>query len=183
VVGVILVTVAVIVGLVLLAKGFSDDGSFLSTGKKASSRATTVPSSATGTGSTTTTAPIDPATVHVFVANGSDKTGAASKVSTVLAGKGYPAPGAGNAATTTTTMVYFVAGAQAQAQVVASSLNLPATSVAPMPTPPPVANLHGATVLVVIGTDGALDAVESGNPTTTVKSPTTTAKTTTTKKS
>ncbi len=173
-----------LVGLLLLAKGFSDDGSLLATGKKAKTSSTQPGEHPSGaSGSTTTTAPIDPASVHVFVANGSGKSGAAGKVSTVLAGKGYPAPGAGNAPTTATTMVYFVAGNEAQAQLVASSLALPATSVAAMPTPPPVAKLNGATVLIVIGTDGALDAVESGNPTTTAKTTTTTAKTTTTKKS
>jgi hypothetical protein len=179
--GAILVTVAVLVGLVLLAKGFSDDGGLASSAKK-STTTTQAGHPSGGTKSTTTTAPIDPATVHVFVANGSGKSGAASKVSTVLAGKGYPAPGAGNAPTTTATMVYYVPGTVAQAQVVASSLGLPAASVAPMPSPAPVANLRGATVLVVIGTDGALDAVESGNPTTTAKSTSTTARTTTTKK-
>ena len=64
--------------------------------------------------------------------------------------------------------------------MVASSLDLPASSVAPMPSPAPVASLGSATVLVVIGTDGALDAVESGNPTTTAS--TAPKATTTTKK-
>ncbi len=175
--GAILVTVAVVIGLILLAKGFSDDGGFLSTSKKSSSATTTT---AAAGHATTTTEAVDPATVKIFVANGSGKAGAAGKVSTVLAGKQYPAPAVGNAATAATTMVYYLPGNAPQAQLVASSLGLPASSVAPMPSPAPVASLGSATVLVVIGTDGALDAVESGNPTTTAS--TAPKATTTTKK-
>ncbi len=163
--------------MILLAKGFSDDGGFLSTSKKSSSATTTT----TAAGhATTTTEAVDPATVKIYVANASGKAGAASKVSTVLAGKQYPAPAVGNAATAATTMVYYLPGNAPQAQLVASSLDLPSSAVAPMPSPAPVASLGSATVLVVIGTDGALDAVESGNPTTTAS--TTTAKATTTTK-
>jgi hypothetical protein len=175
--GAVLVAVAVVIGLVLLGKGFSDDGGFLSTSKKSSTAShtgTTLPAHAT-----TTTEAVDPATVKIYVANASGKAGAAGKVSTVLAGKQYPAPAVGNAATAATTMVYYTPGAAPQAQLVASSLDLPSSSVAPMPAPAPVSNLGTATVLVVIGTDGALDAVESGNPTTTA---TTVAKATTTTK-
>jgi hypothetical protein len=184
--GAVLVVVAVVIGLVLLAKGFSDDGGFLSTSKK-SSAGTTTTTLATGSHATTTTEAVDPATVHVYVANASGKTGAAGKVSAVLAGKQYPAPAVGDATTTATTMVYYQPGNANQAQLVATSLGLPASSVAAMPSPPPVSNLGSATVLVVIGTDGALNAVESGNPTTTASTASTTtttaAHTTTTKKS
>ena len=169
--GAVLVIVAVVIGLLLLAKGFSDDGGFLSSSPKATTTTTTTRTS--GSGATTTTAPIDPATVHVFVANGSGATGAAGKASQVLAGKGYPTPGTGNAPPTTTTAVYFTPGHVAQAQLVAKSLDLPASVVAPMPNPPPVTGIGGATVLVVIGSDGALAAVEQGNPTTTASTTTT----------
>jgi hypothetical protein len=175
----VLVTVMVLIGLLLLAKGFSDNGGLLTTAKKSTTTTVTHPS---GPHTTTTTAPIDPATVHIFVANGSGTTGAASKTSQVLAGKSYPTPGTGNAPATTKTMVYYLPGQLAQAKVVAASLDLPATSVAPMPSPPPVSNIGGATVLVVIGSDGALAAVESGNPTTTASTTTTVGQTTTTKK-
>lgn len=180
--GAVLVVVAVVIGLILLGKGFSDDGGFLSAGKKSSGTSAT--STTTLSHSTTTTQAVDPATVKVYVANASGKSGAAGKVSAVLAGKQYPTPAVGDAATAATTMVYFLPGSEAQAQLVATSLNLPTTSVAPMPSPAPVASLGSATVLVVIGTDGALNAVESGNPTTTAPRSTTTAakSTTTTKK-
>jgi hypothetical protein len=174
--GAVLVAVAVLIGLLLLAKGLSDDGGLLSTSKKAKSTASAGNTSSGGSHATTTTAPIDPSTVHVFVANGSGKLGAAGKVGIVLAGKAYPTPQVGNAATTTKTMLYYTTGQAAQAQLVASSLGLPASSVAAMPSPSPVADLKGSTVLLVIGTDGALDAVESGNPTTTAAKATTTTK-------
>ena len=112
--------------------------------------------------------------MHVFVANGSGASGAAAKAGQVLAGKQYPTPGTGNAPTTATTNVFYTPGHVAQAQLVAKSLDLPVTAVAPMPNPPPVSDIGGATVLVVIGTDGALAAVEHGNPTTTASSTTTT---------
>jgi hypothetical protein len=168
--GAVLVTVAVLLGLLLLAKGFSDDNGLLSTSKKSAATTTTLQH---GTGTTTTTAPIDPATVHVFVANGSGVTGAAGRTSQVLAGKQYPTPATGNAPTASATTVYYLPGNAAQAQLVAKSLDLPASTVQPMPSPPPVSNLNGATVLVVIGTDNALAAVESGNPTTTASTTTT----------
>ncbi len=175
--GALLVVAAVLIGVVLLAKGFSDDGGFLSTSKKSASATTTTAAAH----ATTTTEAVDPATVKVYVANASGKAGAAGKVSAVLATKQYPTPAVGDAATTATTMVYYLPGSAAGAQLVASSLDLPASSVAAMPSPPPVANLGAATVLVVIGTDGALNAVESGNPTTTAS--TVAQATTTTKKS
>ena len=177
--GAVLVTVAVIIGVDLLAKGFSDDGGFLSTSKKtstASHTGTTTPAHAT-----TTTEAVDPATVKIYVANAaSPSQPLAGKVAAVLATKQYPAPSVGNATVTATTKVYYTPGQAPQAQLVASSLGLPASAVAPMPSPPPVSNLGSATVLVVIGTDGALNAVESGNPTTTAS--TTPAKATTTTK-
>ena len=170
--GAVLVGVAVLIGLLLLAKGFSDNGGFLSAGSKATTTTTT--HHAAGSGVTTTTAPIDPAAVHVFVANGSGTTGAAAKASQVLAGKGYPTPGTGNAPTASVTHVFYTPGHVAQAQLVAKSLDLPLTAVAPMPNPAPVTGLGSATVLVVIGSDGALAAVENGNPTTTASTTSTT---------
>lgn len=106
--GALLVVAAVVIGLILLAKGFSDDGGFLSTSKKSSNAShttTTLPGHATST-----TEAVDPATVKIYVANASGKAGAATKVSTVLAGKQYPAPAVGNAATAATTMVYYLPG-------------------------------------------------------------------------
>ena len=169
--GAVLVTVAVLIGLLLLAKGFSSDHG-LSSGSKATTT-TTRPTS--NPADTTTTTAVDPASVHVFIANGSGVSGAAGRASQLLAGKQYPTPATGNASPTTTTSVYYLPGHELEAKLVAQSLDLPAAAVVPMPNPKPVSDLQGATVLVVIGSDGALNAVENGNPTTTASS-TTTAK-------
>jgi hypothetical protein len=166
----VLVTVAVLIALLLLAKGFSDDGGLSS---KSAAHATTTTLSASNNHGTTTTTAVDPATVHVFVANGSGVSGAAGRTSQLLASKQYPTPATGNAPATTITTVYYQPGHANEAHLVAQSLDLPAASVAPMPNPPPVSNLQGATVLVVIGSDGALNAVENGNPTTTASTTTT----------
>jgi hypothetical protein len=181
--GAVLVVAAVLVGILLLAKGFAGGGGVTTTSKKSSATTTTA---ASNRNTTSTTAAIDPASVHVYVANASGKTGAASRVAQVLSGKGYPAPVTGNAATTAATVVYYTSGQKAQAELVAQSLGLSVSSVAPMPSPAPVANLQGATVLVMIGTDGALDGITSGNGTTSTSARNTTSSTarstTTTKK-
>jgi hypothetical protein len=54
--------------------------------------------------------------------------------------------------------VYYTEGFQAEAQAVAASLGAPAEAVQPMPTPPPVADIQGAQVLVVLGPDIAAPA-------------------------
>jgi hypothetical protein len=167
--GAVLVTVAVLIGLLLLAKGFSDDHGLASAAKATTT--TTRPTSSSA--NTTSTTAVDPAAVHVLVANGSGVSGAASKTSQVLAGKQYPTPATGNASPTTTTAVYYLPGHQAEAKLVAQSLDLPAAVVQPMPNPKPVSDMQGSTVLVVIGSDGALNAVVNGNPTTTSSSSTT----------
>ena len=77
-----------------------------------------------------------------------------------------PAPTTGNAAQTTNTAVYVLPGDTGQGALVATDLGLDPAIVQPMPNPSPVTDLKGATVLVIIGTDGKLD-----NPT----APTTTA--------
>jgi hypothetical protein len=81
----------------------------------------------------------------------------------------------GNAPSAVNSAVYFTPGNEAQAQVVATALGLDASVVAPMPTPAPVADLKGATVLVVIGTDGKLANPGATTTTTAAADTTTTA--------
>jgi hypothetical protein len=52
--------------------------------------------------------------------------------------------------------VYYADGYEAEAEAVAATLS-PQPPVAPMPDPAPVADLRGATVLVVVGPDLADD--------------------------
>ncbi len=158
VIGAVLVAAALIIGGVLLAKGFDDDQGFVT----ASDSADQAHSGGNTQGSDvpttdTTEAQVTPATVKVFVANGSGKKGAAGTVAQVLTDQGFPAPITGNAPQTTATAVYVVAGDTGQGALVATDLGLDPAIVQPLPNPSPVTDLKGATVLVVIGTDGKLD--------------------------
>jgi len=156
--GVVLVAFALLIGVVLLAKGFGDDGGLTSTSTKSDQAA----SSGNGQGfdvpsTTTTTVPaVDPATVKVLVANASGTKTGARQVADFLGAKGYTGVQIGDAPGQAQSVVYVTAGNAAEGQAVAASLGLDPASVSAMPTTPPVNNLHGANVLVVIGTDGKL---------------------------
>jgi hypothetical protein len=170
--GVILVAFALLIGAVLLAKGFSDDGGLTNT-------AATSDQSDGGNGqgfdvpsTTTTLAPVDPATVKVFVANASGTKSGAKLVGDYLGTKGFTGVQIGNAPNQVQTVIYVTAGNAAQGQAVAASLGLDPAVVAAMPTTPPVNDLKGADVLVVIGTDGQL-ANPGATTTTTAGSDTT----------
>jgi len=172
--GAVLVAVAVLIGAVLLYKGFSDDGGFVSTTKSES--ATNTDANQGGdvpvTETTQTTLAVDPATVKVFSANASGTKSGARLVADALGAKGYVGVQVGNAPTAVASAVYYAPGFEAQATAVAAALGLDATAVLPMPSPAPVADLKGATVLVIIGTDGRL--ATPGATTTTAAADTTT---------
>ncbi len=166
IIGAVLVVAALLIGGVLLAKGFSDDGGLVTaTGSSDQINANNKPTEDVPT-TDTTAVPVTAATVKVFVANASGKKGAAGTVAQVLTDQGFPAPNTGNAAQATNTAVYVLPGDTGQGALVATDLGLDPSIVQPMPNPSPVTDLKGASVLVVIGTDGKLD-----NPT----APTTTA--------
>lgn len=177
--GSILIGIAVIIGVVLLYKGFGDDESTTVAADSSTTTAVTVPegdttptsggstgstssgpSSTIGTASSTTTvAGKDPASITVRVANGSPTAGVAGKFTEELSGKGFTTVDAANGSNrnTATTVVYYTGDAKADAEQVAAALGVPATAVAAMPNPPPTEDggLNGATVLVVIGVDKA----------------------------
>jgi hypothetical protein len=153
-----LIVAALLIGIVLLAKGFSQEDGLVATGVADTDRTTTT-TSATGGAveeTTTTTAAVanPPANVSVLVANGSGVTGVAGTNAEKLQTAGYTNVETTNAPTTATTSVYYAAGAQADARAVATALSLDQTTVKELPSPPPV-ELAGATVLVVIGSDRA----------------------------
>lgn len=159
--GVALIAVALLIGVVLLAKGFSQEDGLISTASPETDRTTTtVGAIEGGTGETTTTtaAANPPASVSVLVANGSGATGVAGSNADKLNAAGYTTVETTNAPTTTATSVYYAAGAQADAAAVATALGFDQAVVAAMPSSPPV-ELAGATVLVVVGSDTA-----SGGP-------------------
>lgn len=180
--GVVLLLVAFVLGVFLLQRvdapdaeervraGTSDDDTALET-----TTTTTVART------TTTTAPLRaPKDVKVLSANGTSTKGAAGRVKDKLFTAGYNVL----AATDTTSpsqasFVYFVAGFDREAAVVAQVLALAATTVQPMPATPPVADLKGANVVVVVGPD--LAAQNPPSSSTTAGTATTAKPTTTTK--
>jgi hypothetical protein len=153
-VGIVLIVAAVLIGLLLLVKGYDSEGGVVSTGAESASptTATTAPSAPT----TSTTAPVTtnpPAQVSVKVANASGGSGLASKTSATLQEKGYTQVTITDAPSlVTSTQVLYVKGAKGDAEQVAAALGVDAAAVQPMPTPPPIA-LSGATVLVMAGPD------------------------------
>jgi hypothetical protein len=151
VVGIALIVGAVLVGLLLLVKGYDNEGGVVAE-STAASTTTTVPVEAT----TTTTLPSKaPAEVPVKVANasGNPANGLAGTTRTALEGKGYTQVSVTDAPSpVTSTQVLFVEGSQGDAQAVAAALGLPVDVVQPMTSPPPV-TLGDATVLVLAGPD------------------------------
>ena len=89
-----------------------------------------------------------PADVKVLPLNGSGVPGAAGRVGETLKAAGYNTLGADNA------------------KEVARVLQLPPTAVQPLSSPPPVADVRGAGVVVVVGTDLARSLPSSGSVTT-----------------
>jgi hypothetical protein len=151
----LLIGVAVILGAVLLAQGFSDGSS---TATSNSNTSTTVKRNSASTTATTAPQPHDPATVKVLVLNGSGKSGIAKAGADQLKAANYttldPANSA-NGAVIATSVVYFQPGFDADAQQIAAKLGLAPTAAQPLPGPPPpeVGDPKDANVVVVIGTD------------------------------
>ncbi|MEI7592458.1 MAG: LytR C-terminal domain-containing protein [Actinomycetes bacterium] len=178
VVGAVLVVAALLVGFVLLAKGFSDDGGLVATDSNSAQSA----DGGNGEGfviptNETTIPVIDPTSVKAFVANASGTKTGARQVADLLIAAGLVAPQIGNAPNQVQSVVYYTAGNEAQAKLVAADLGIDSALVLVLPTPSPVTDLKGATVLVVIGTDGKLAV---GATTTTTAGSTRTTTTTTT---
>ena len=197
--GGVLLAVAVLVGIFLLHTAPKEGTAVTSHSPTPVKTTVPRPPATTGPASTvppTTAGPRQPSQVSVLVVNGTTVAGAAGRIKTQLIQAGYNVVGVGNATTqdNATSSVDFVAGYQAEAQVLATALSLPATAAQPMPSPSPVSDTHGASVVVVVGSDLA-SQISSGpaasqpppptSPPTTAHHPATTvpkATTTTTKK-
>jgi hypothetical protein len=149
-VGFALIIGAVLIGLLLLVKGYDAEGGVVATDDPSSEvTTTTVPTEST----TTTLATTPPAEVAVKVANASGASGVAAKTRTTLEGAGYTQITIGDApSVVTSTQVLYVAGSEGAAQAVAAALGVDAAAVQAMPDPAPV-QLDGATVLVLAGPD------------------------------
>lgn len=162
--GGILIAVAVVVGVVLLGKGF-DAGIIGSSGGDPSDEVATGnddggdggDAATEGEGVTTTTAAVahTPAEVRVQVLNSAGPSGSAGNASTRLSTAGFVALGATNAddRAATASAIYVQPGYEADGVAVATTLGLTTTTPQPMPAPPPPPAPVEANVVVVLGPD------------------------------
>lgn len=156
--GIALIVAAVLLGVILLNATdapepltvSSDESPEVTTEAPSGGNPTTTVVAPVGSDTTGPAAARPPAEVTVLVANGAQVQGAASKLSTQIAGGGFTMTSPANAAPVPTSSVYFAEGYEADARAVAALLT-PAPPVALMPSPPPVDDLRGAQVVVVQG--------------------------------
>ncbi|CAN5820341.1 hypothetical protein BH24ACT3_BH24ACT3_12440 [soil metagenome] len=176
--GAALVAAAVLLGLLLLSRGFDSDET-LATNESDDTDTTqpedddviddddgvadspALPDPTPETPDTLGAAPREPSEVQVLVANGSDVGGAAQRISDEAAGLGYTMLTPTNAEAATSTAFYFVEGYQADAQALASALGAPPEGVVLLPDPPPV-DPQGANLVVVLAADVAAEGTEGG---------------------
>lgn len=155
--GVALLAVAVAIGIVLL-NAADDEPSRQVTAGGDSATPTSAPETTTTLPATTSTtlAARVPKDVKVLSANGTDVKGAARRATDALRAAGFNVLAPVDADTSVTaSAVYFGSGFEREAQAVASSLGLGAAVVKAMPTPPPVPDIRGANVVVVVGPETA----------------------------
>lgn len=153
--GLVVIGVAVLVGLFLLSQGFDDSLPTAINTTDSGDAAETSDTTAPPVTETSTAAGRDPATVPVYVANGSGISGEAGRITDELRNAGYAgALEPGNATATDITQVFFVSGWDAEAQAVATTLGLGADRAVAWPEPPPFGEVPAeATVIVQVGTD------------------------------
>jgi len=153
-----LLGVAVVLGIVLL--NALDDGppNRVSTGADSTTTTRAPESSTTTTTSATTTTTVAlraPKDIKVLATNGTDVKGAARKATDALRAAGYNVLAPVDAPKRPDTAIFFVPNFAGEAQAVAALLGLPPASVKALPTPPPVADLRGSNILIVVGSDVA----------------------------
>ncbi|MDQ1376479.1 MAG: hypothetical protein QOE15_652 [Acidimicrobiaceae bacterium] len=162
----ILIAVAVLIGVLLLHRTPGSGGVVpvqvegTSTTSPLDQITTTVKPGGNGTATTRPTATTNTSTVRApqdikaLVANGTATPGLAGKVSNVVHAKGYNTLASTNSTQKpAASIIYFQPSYSADAAALAGKLNLPASAVLAMPQPPPVANLNGANILIVVGPD------------------------------
>jgi hypothetical protein len=148
-VGALLIGAAIVIGLVLLVRGYDQEGALVTTDASTETTATTA-------APPTTVEPVarPPAEVPVIVANGAGVAGAAGNLKTTLESSGYTTVGTSDASPVTTTLVYYAEGWQPEAKALATLIGTDPAAVRVLPTEPPV-EMGDATVLVVLGPDKA----------------------------
>jgi hypothetical protein len=158
--GAALVAVAVIVGVILLGKGF--DTGFLPTSSETPSEQAAnddddeePTDDGEGTTTSTTAAAVahDASQVRVIVLNGGGPSGSASTSSTALAAAGFPTLDAADTDDVAATVVFATPGFEADAAIVAQTLGIAAPAQAMPATPPTGTPVGQVDVVVVLGPD------------------------------
>jgi hypothetical protein len=159
--GGLLIAVAVIVGVVLLGKGF-DTGVVGSSGGDPSDEVATGDDGAGSTdegggadGTTTTTPVTHPvAEVRVQVLNSTGPSGSAGTATTTISAQGYVTLDPDNATdrNATATAIFAQPGYEADAAAIAAVVGITA-AVQPMPAPPPAPAPIDANIVIVLGPD------------------------------
>jgi hypothetical protein len=169
--GVMVIAAAVIVGLILMVQGLSNDSAESSTTTTVSvptdGAGDTVPPETPTTApvvetTTTLAAPRDPSQVKVLVINGTDPlvSGLAGAGTDLLKPFNYVTLQPKNADVAGASAVFYVEGFQSEANAVAVALGVdPAAVVQPLdPAASPIADTQGADIIVRIGSDGVIKA-------------------------
>ncbi|MGQ0521679.1 MAG: LytR C-terminal domain-containing protein [Actinomycetota bacterium] len=183
--GALLLTVAVVLGIVLLnaADDPPPDRVTASSPDDDSSQTSTTLAAPTTTVATVPLRP--PPEVKVLAANGTTTKGVARKVTDQLKGAGYNVLSPTDSQQAGTSAVYFTGDYEREAATVAEALGLPTTVVAALPNPPPLTDARGANVIVVVGpelaqrvsgTTATTAAAGAGATTSTTKAPVTTTR-------
>lgn len=170
----VLLAAAVVIGIVLLNAADDESPEQVTAGDDSAS--TTTPPEGTTTVPTTSTTTLParaPKDVKVLSANGTDVKGAARKATDALRAAGFNVLAPVDAGkSVTATNVYFNAGFEREAEAVAGSLGLGPPSVRAMPTPPPVPDIRGADVVVIVGPETAARLVTPAATTATTRAAT-----------
>jgi hypothetical protein len=173
--GVLVIAAAVVVGILLLSRGLADDDQTAiadeepaaeSDGGEAEGEAVAPPDGEATTPSTEppATTPAEPPAarqpgeVSVLVLNGSGRSGEAGRGAQFFTDAGYVAADPQNAPSPGPSVIWFAEGYAAEAEAAAAALGVDAAAVVrPIdPAAPPIADLQGANLVVVAGTDGTI---------------------------
>lgn len=175
--GALLLAVAVVIG-VLLLNAADDTPSPVGSGRGGSGDRGDDTTTTTIGPTTTTAAARPPRDVRVLSANGTRVNGAARRVSNALRALGYNVLAPSEARPANASVVYFTPTFEREALTVSQALKLAPTTLQPLPNPPPVSDVRGANVVVVVGPDLATQAGPGSTTTTTRRgrSTTTTAR-------
>lgn len=147
-----LVTVAVILGVVLLQATDESTPPPTVVGAAGDEPTATTTTAADGEEDVGTLRP--PGQVQILVLNAARIEGAAGTVTDQLAGLGHPTLEPGNAPTQPDTIAFFKPGFEAEAEAIAAEVGETAIT-EPLPEPSPFAGTENADVVVVLGSDFA----------------------------